>query len=405
MKAIGAYFGNTAIEQGAAGLGDATLAAYADGILGASDDSTPGGLTAFNDGSLGDAGGDDGTLSAYADGILGAPGGPADGSLTAFNDGSLGLGGFHATSVPDQDFSFVATRWSNAPMRADRIEALRKQANLWYRSRRMAQDDKVLAHFLFRWYRAPHVGANIYALQSNFAAWRAGKMQASSSGGGSHTETAPSNLRGVGEYFAPAAGMGEYFAADGLGVIAGNVLNLTDPAVVKEVKTAISMVVPAVTTTTAAQAVYNDSYYANGLWDTPATSAWFQAAQVLGTATQTPAASLNVTDGTNMYPNAAGIAAIGAFLTAQLGQPLATNFPRMAAFINSHGTDVAQPYYTVTDKARGDSDSGATMASMTKMGLYGLGAVALIGVVVAVTGRKKRVHANRSHRRARRRRR
>ena len=52
---LGAYFGSTRITQGAGGLGqDGPLMAYADGVVGGNpDESTPGQLFAYHDGSLG----------------------------------------------------------------------------------------------------------------------------------------------------------------------------------------------------------------------------------------------------------------------------------------------------------------------------------------------------------------
>lgn len=95
--AMGAYFGSTRIVQGAGGLGDDFLRAYADGSVGGRvmSPDMPGPLQSFQDGSLGAAsygGGDSGELAAWADGVVG--GNPADGSapglLASYHDGSLG---------------------------------------------------------------------------------------------------------------------------------------------------------------------------------------------------------------------------------------------------------------------------------------------------------------------------
>jgi len=101
---LGSYFGSTKIIQGAAGLGQGPLMAYADGVVGgsANDADMPGPLRAYSDGSLGL--GDDssmpGPLQAYADGTVGGSAANADmpGPLFAYQDGSLGDG-----SAPTDD--------------------------------------------------------------------------------------------------------------------------------------------------------------------------------------------------------------------------------------------------------------------------------------------------------------
>jgi hypothetical protein len=101
---LGSYFGSTKIIQGAAGLGQGPLMAYADGVVGggANDADMPGPLQAYSDGSLGL--GDDssmpGPLQAYADGTVGGSAANADmpGPLFAYQDGSLGDG-----SAPTDD--------------------------------------------------------------------------------------------------------------------------------------------------------------------------------------------------------------------------------------------------------------------------------------------------------------
>jgi hypothetical protein len=52
---MGAYFGSTRINEGAAGLGQGPLQAFADGVVGgaASNPDMPGPLQAYHDGSLG----------------------------------------------------------------------------------------------------------------------------------------------------------------------------------------------------------------------------------------------------------------------------------------------------------------------------------------------------------------
>ena len=99
MQGVGAYFGSTRINQGAAGLGqDGQLIAFADGVIGGSPDDaeTPGPLQAYHDCSLGLRGlGDDpGQLMAFSDGIMGGSPNDAEtpGPLQAYHDGSLGLG-------------------------------------------------------------------------------------------------------------------------------------------------------------------------------------------------------------------------------------------------------------------------------------------------------------------------
>jgi len=86
---LGAYFGSNRIVQGAGGLGDAPLQAFADGVVGGSSLSPdmPGPLLAYSDGSLGAA-----PLQAFADGVVGGSAANPDmpGSLFSYEDGVLG---------------------------------------------------------------------------------------------------------------------------------------------------------------------------------------------------------------------------------------------------------------------------------------------------------------------------
>lgn len=98
MNSLGAYFGSTRIVQGAGGLGDDYLQAYADGVVGGREPNPemPGPLTSYHDGSLGRmshqyGGGDSGELAAWADGVVGGNAPDAvPGELFAYHDGSLG---------------------------------------------------------------------------------------------------------------------------------------------------------------------------------------------------------------------------------------------------------------------------------------------------------------------------
>jgi hypothetical protein len=275
-KGVGAYFGNTRIVEGAAGLGeyfaaqglgaDGELKAYADGTVGGNpaDSATPGLLFAYHDGSLGaieSAAQNIGPLSSFADGILG--GSPLDpsmpGPLNAYHDGSLGA------------------------------------------------------------------------------------------------------------------------YARAIGAAAQNLLDMGDPGVLKEVKSAMALMAPEVALTAAAQTLYTPEFYSSGIWEPEASILWQHVRD------KAPSGSAFTADAdSQVYPNAAGMGwMVGTLSAPQSGTYGPTyvkaNLPALSAWYTAGGGTVRPPYLSLADKTKG-VQGGTSMAGISPMVMYGLGAAALIGL-------------------------
>ncbi len=318
QNGMGAYFGSTKIIQGAAGLGDGPLQAFADGVVGGSAENPdmPGPLFAYHDGSLGDA---DGQLLAFADGVVGGapPAYQMPGELLAYKDGSLG----------------------------------------WY--------DQA----------AQGIGATDEEVDPT-SSWHDGIL-------GSRTVNIPG-----GTLMAYHDGsLGAYARA--IGAAEQNVLDLGDANVLKELKTAMALIAPENTATMEAQKVYTPDWYTSGVWDPQASLLWqYIVSKTAAFKGKTVSADM----GANSYPNATGIG----FMVAALSAPQSgtygpewtkNNLPALYAWFTSGGGTVLPPYLSLADKTKGVRAATSEM-KMSTVAMYGLGAVALLGVVLVM--RKKR---------------
>jgi hypothetical protein len=276
----------------------------------------------------------DGPLQAYTDGVLGGPpGGSGDGSLQSYKDGSLG-----------------------------------------------------------EFFRGPDGSGARYA----FAGQRGMGEYFGQRGMGEYF--AP---RGMGEYFSPLRGLGEFFTSGlrGLGAAVNVSFDLRDPANLKEVKLAAAMTNMALTATEQGQQVYTPAYYESGIWEPEATAVWFGGSQMLATVSNVPSEELAIVagDAATMYPSANGLRALAQYVGSLDPAGFGTAFPRLAAFASAASGAVTAPYFSITEKVRGEADRGPTMAAMKKMAFFGTGALVLVaGVMYA---KKRKLRANRSRRR------
>jgi hypothetical protein len=313
---LGAYFGSTKIIQGAAGLGQGPLTAYADGVVGGSvqNPEMPGPLTSYHDGSLGAA---DGMLSAFADGVVG--GAPPEfqmpGKLAAYHDGSLG----------------------------------------WYdqAAHGLGQDE------------------------NDTSAWNNGVL-------GPHQD----DMTAVGPLQSYHDGsLGAYATA--MGADPAPTLDLGDAHTMQELKTAMALTAPGQTATPDAQKVYTPDWYTNGIWDPQATLLW---EYIVSAIPAFKGKSVSIDIGAQSYPNAVGIG----FLVAALSAPqsgtygpdyMKANLPILYSWFTAGGGNVLPPFLSLADKTTG-TRSDSTSIKMSTIAMYGLGAVAALGLVLVL--RKKR---------------
>lgn len=183
----------------------------------------------------------------------------------------------------------------------------------------------------------------------------------------------------------------------GIGAAAEGTLDLTDPATVREVKTALSFANPDITLTPEGQAVYTESWYASPIWDKVTSELM---ASFLAKATSEPSTyketDLATTTDKGSYPTAAGIITM---LAVGVGSPgygddptyFAKNFPILSTFsqkVAEAGGDTAKfdvkaPYFTESEKVKGKGG-----LNVSTMALIGLGAVAALGAYMIFKKRK-----------------
>jgi hypothetical protein len=190
----------------------------------------------------------------------------------------------------------------------------------------------------------------------------------------------------------------------GLGAVtAPNVLDLTDPAAVRELKAALAYAYPPALADTA---TYDEAFYANPLWDAKATKLATDWAKAFTTGST---ASLLTSASGGQYPTSSGVASI---IATGVGAPIEnrpawfqSSFPilfayysaAIAAQMDMSKFSVSKPFFTAEEAAGG----GGGM-KMSTMALIGLGVVGAIGAALVITHvKKKPMRANR--RRARRR--
>lgn len=194
-------------------------------------------------------------------------------------------------------------------------------------------------------------------------------------------------------------------------------LDLTNPATVKEVKTALAFAFPPALTDPA----LDQAFYADDLWDARATKLTADWVKFFvqnwggGRDSTLLEAQLVATESGGRYPTPMGIASalsVGVGLPSQ-DRPIEwfnTNFPILSAFqreIPAVGGDyskfvVVRPYFNAAERASGGtSGGGMKMSTVALIGLAGVGAIG--AALVIGHSRKKRMAANR-RRRARRKR-
>jgi hypothetical protein len=174
----------------------------------------------------------------------------------------------------------------------------------------------------------------------------------------------------------------------GLGQAANGRLDLTDPAAVTELKSALSLAMPELTLTSAGQSTYTERWYQDSVWG-PSASDLFAAFVAKITASGSPytESDLAVMASGGTYPTVEGVMAI---LAMGVGSPgygtdptyFQSNFPILHAFaqkVVAAGGDtasfsVAAPYFSEAERVKGKGILG-----MSTMAFIGLGAVAAVG--------------------------
>jgi hypothetical protein len=346
---LGAYFGSTKITQGAGGLGQGPLQAYADGVVGGSAASAemPGPLFAYSDGSLGLG---QGPLQAYSDGVFG--GSPDEsampGPLFAYSDGSLGLGDASAGSL----FAYADGVVGGSPADASMPGPLRS-----YNDGSLGDTDEA-GGTPISVYNQGILGPH-YEGMNTFGPLRA--FNDGSLGAG-----------------APAA-------------VTGMTLDLGDAATLAEVKSLMALSSGDYALSQTAQATYTPDFYTSGIWE-PAASVLWQ--YIVSASPLFSSKAVSASAGAQTYPNSTGLGImIDTMVNVFAGGGadfVKKSMPNLYAWFAGGGGPVLAPYLTLADKtkgARGDT-AGAAAPMMSTMAMYGLGAVALLGIALVL--RRKR---------------
>jgi hypothetical protein len=365
---LGAYFGSTKIVQGAGGLGQGPLQAYADGSVGgnAASAETPGRLFAYSDGSLGAA-----PLLAYADGSVGGSADNPDmpGSLFSYQDGVLGpypSGGPYSEGPGD---SQGGSPGGNGGV-ADQPRSL------------LAYQDGVLG------------GRGCAGL------------------GNDEADGTPISVyqQGIFDAAARNANFGPLrsYQDGSLGVVAdaaaGPALDLGDEKILMEVKSLIGLMSPEQTMTEAGMTAYPAEYYTSGIWEPGASAIWqYFVSKTAAFSGRTVSES----GGNQTWPNALGVG----YMIALLSTPTTDNpygekfvkeqvpslfawFSAVTAGASGNEPVTLAPYLSLADKVKGQrANAGGAMKAST-MAWYGLGAAALLGVGLVMTRGKKGYTAN-----------
>jgi hypothetical protein len=171
----------------------------------------------------------------------------------------------------------------------------------------------------------------------------------------------------------------------GLGQATQKVLDLSDPATIKETKTALAFAMPDLALTGDGQAIYTEAWYASPVWDGAASE--LMASFVKKVMDKTPSykeTDLAVTTDKGSYPTAVGVIAILSFGVGSPGYGtdpayFPKNFPILHAFQLAVGADatsaeVKPPFFTEGEKVKGKEGM-----KVSTMAFIGLGAVAAIG--------------------------
>jgi hypothetical protein len=388
---VGAYFSEqgTPIQQAVGSYfkgGHApTVTAFNSGVFGRRKPGPPRGhLMAFQDGSLGAYfEGSPPAAAAFREGSLGRQ---LDenypGPLMAHQDGSLGSLGLPL---------FVDGRLVEEPITITHGQPSQPGATIG-----PGDDGGVLGP------GAAEGGAMYPEVQPGpLTAFRSGIL-----GAPEYIEQMPGNLTAYREgvvgnpiYDRPA-GVGAFGAVGTAGTI-----DLSNPAVVKEVKMAMAMGVPGVALSDEGSAYYNELFYADPLWGPKATelfAAWLDMFAGLTLPADTPAvprSELAVEVVGGMYPTARGLLTIIGMGVGSPGQPgnpawFEANFPNLKAFMDAalqvemdtSALKVLPPFFSEGERVR--AEEGIKMSTVA---LVGLGVVGVLGAAIVLgTRRKKR---------------
>lgn len=161
-------------------------------------------------------------------------------------------------------------------------------------------------------------------------------------------------------------------------------LDLGDQSAMTEVKAMMSLLAPEQTLSAEAQKVYTPDWYTSGIWDPQASLLWQYIVSKTGALS---GKDVSISAGDQTFPNATGVG----FMVATIGAPTATaygpeylkkNFPILAAWFGAGGGAVLAPYLSLADKTREQRAGAGGGTKMSSMAMWGLGAVALLGVAL-----------------------
>lgn len=203
----------------------------------------------------------------------------------------------------------------------------------------------------------------------------------------------------LGEYFSGEAPRARAFRSGVLGAFtfgktSGKTLDLTDPATLKEVKSALGMAMPEVSMDP--KSPYDEAFWISPLWEPIAGDLWMAFAKKASEMSKGAITVEEITSsGKVPFPNANGILTM---LSMGVGSPgygtdpsyFPTNFPVLHAFqqsaVTSGGTkgySVKEPFFTVQEKVSGKG----MFAGMNVGVIAGIGLVAAVGAFLVL--RKK----------------
>jgi hypothetical protein len=161
-------------------------------------------------------------------------------------------------------------------------------------------------------------------------------------------------------------------------------LDLGDQSALTEVKSMMALLAPEQTLTADGQKVYTPDWYTSGIWDPQASLLW---QYIVSKTAAFSGKDVSVTAGDQTYPNATAIG----FMVSTIGAPTASsygpdylkkNFPILSAWFSAGGGPVLAPYLSLADKTREERAGAGGGTKMSTMAMYGLGAVALLGLAL-----------------------
>lgn len=301
--------------------------------------------------------GQDGELQAYADGVVGgnAPDSSAN-SLFAYKDGSLGFGSLGDDSGPLFAYADgVVGGSASDPEMPGPLQS--------YHDGSLGDD-------------AP---GGLVDNDAEISVWHDGVLGNRSTG---------MDAFGPLQAFKDGS-LGAYARA--IGAASANVLDLGDTNILTELKSAMALLAPEQTLTADGQKTFTPDWYTDGVWDPSSSMLW---QYIVSKSAGLQGKVVSGTSGAQTFPNATGIGYIVATLAApQSGtygpDYVKKNFPAMYAWFQAGGGSVLAPYLTITDKTQGVRATSGGAMKVSTMAAYGLGAVALLGIALVLT-RKKR---------------